>query len=66
MNTYTITIREILERYITVNADSYYEAEDKVREMYDSQEIILNADNLIDTEIESNVSANIANNMFNK
>lgn len=66
MNTYSITIREILERNVTINADDYYEAEDKVREMYNNQEIILNADDLTDTVIESNVEANIVYNMFNK
>jgi len=44
-------ITEILQRNIAVESDSEQEAFDKVNSMYRCGEIVLNADDFIDSEI---------------
>ena len=52
MKTYNIEITETLQRTITINADNEGEALDKVQEMYDNEEIVLDWSDYQDTEIE--------------
>ena len=52
MKTYNIEITETLQRTITINADNEGEALDKVQEMYDNEEIVLDWGDYQDTEIE--------------
>lgn len=40
---YKVNVEELLSRIVEVEADSDEEAEDKVREMYKNEEIILDA-----------------------
>lgn len=49
---YTFEITEVLSRKITVEADSQTEAQEKIEDMYGSGEIVLNADDYIDNNIE--------------
>lgn len=49
MKKYTIEITETLQKQVSVEANSYEEAERKVKEQYRNNEIILDSDNYIDT-----------------
>lgn len=40
---YKVNVEELLSRIVEVEADSDEEAEDKVREMYKNEEIVLDA-----------------------
>lgn len=51
MNTYKIEIQELLSRVIEIEASSAEEAIDKAREMYRAEEIVLDGDDYVDTEI---------------
>lgn len=48
-----VTIRETLVRVVEVEADDICEAEDLVRSQYDAGDIVLEADDFSDVEIEA-------------
>lgn len=50
MKKYLVEITETLQKQITVSANSREEAEQKVKERYDNEEIILNESDYVDTE----------------
>ena len=52
MNTYKIEIQELLSKVIEIEASSAEEAIDKAREMYRAEEIVLDADDWVGTEIK--------------
>ena len=52
MNTYKIEIQELLSKVIEIEASSAEEAIDKAREMYRAEEIVLDADDWVGTEID--------------
>ena len=52
MKTYKVVVTETLQRTITINADNEGEALDKVQEMYDNEEIVLDSSDYQDTKIE--------------
>ena len=52
MKEYNVMITETLSRIITVEASSEREAEEKVKEMYNDEEIVLDWNDLDDTDIE--------------
>lgn len=49
MKKYTIEITETLQKQVSVEANSYEEAERKVKEKYQNNNIVLNKNNYIDT-----------------
>ena len=51
MNTYTIKITNILQREVTINADNVFDAIKKVRQQYNDCEIVLDWEDLVDTDI---------------
>lgn len=53
MNKYRVTIKETLKTDITVEAEDYYAAIDKARDMYRNEEIVLTADDYFDTDFEA-------------
>ena len=52
MSTYKIEIQELLSRIIEIEAPSAEEAIDKVRAMYKAEEIMLDWDDFVATEID--------------
>ena len=52
MSPYKIEIQELLSRIIEIEAPSAEEAIDKAWEMYRTEEIVLDADDWVGTEIE--------------
>ena len=52
MTTYKIEIQELLSRIIEIEAPSAEEAIDKVRAMYKAEEIVLDWDDYVASEIE--------------
>ena len=50
---YTVIVQETLCRAIEVEAESENAAEQKVRDMYDREEIVLTADDYYDTVFET-------------
>ena len=50
MKKYLVEITETLQKQITVSANSREEAEQKVKERYDNEKIILNESDYVDTE----------------
>ena len=52
MTTYKIEIQEHLSRVIEIEALSAAEAIDKAREMYRAEEIVLDGDDWVGTEID--------------
>ena len=56
MKQYTVKITEILEKEVLVSADSILEAEEIVREQWNSGIYILDADNFVDVEVEATES----------
>lgn len=52
MTTYKIEVKETLSRVVEIEAPSAQEAIDKAREMYKAEEIVLDADDYVTTEIE--------------
>ena len=52
MKNYKIEIQELLSRIIEIEAPSAEEAIDKAREMYRAEEIVLDADDWVGTEID--------------
>ena len=51
MNAYTIKITNILQREVTINADNVFDAIKKVRQQYNDCEIVLDWEDLVDTDI---------------
>ena len=47
---FTVEITETLQRQVEVEAEDAFEAEEIVREMYRNEEIVLDAEDYIDTE----------------
>ena len=58
---YTIDIIETLKKSVEIEADNCYEALDKVENMYNSQEIVLTADNFDNVHFEENFGSFMAN-----
>ena len=52
MTTHKIEIKETLSRIIEIEAASAEKAIDKAREMYRAEEIVLDADDWVGTEID--------------
>ena len=52
MKKYKVEITEILQRTIEIEANSEIEAETKVKQMYDEQEIILDYQDYIDVDFK--------------
>ena len=52
MKRYKIEIQELLSRIIEVEAPSGEEAIDKAREMYRAEQIVLDGDDWVETEID--------------
>ncbi len=52
METFKIEIQEFLSKIIEIEAKNIDEAVSKVREMYRSQEIVLDSEDYVTTEIE--------------
>lgn len=50
MRTYEFKIREVLERTIRVDAESYNTAETAAELLYDNETIVLDADDLVDDQ----------------
>ena len=50
---YTVEITETLQKSIEVEASSPEEAESLIRQQYDREEIVLDADSYISTEIQT-------------
>uniref|UniRef100_UPI00402AA3B8 DpnD/PcfM family protein n=1 Tax=Thomasclavelia ramosa TaxID=1547 RepID=UPI00402AA3B8 len=50
MKKYLVEITETLQKQITINANSREEAEQKVRDKYKNEEIVLDESDYIDTE----------------
>lgn len=48
---YKVNIEELLSRIVEVEADNEEDAENKVRSMYNNEEIVLNADDLSGVEL---------------
>lgn len=49
MKKYEIEVAEVLAKVITISANSYIEAEQKLREMYANEEVVLDSGDWIDT-----------------
>ena len=52
MKTYLVKITETLQKQITITANSREEAEQKVRNKYKNEEIVLDESDYVDTEFE--------------
>lgn len=52
MNDYKVSVREYLERTVTIEANSEDEAIQKVKEMYRDEEIVLSSEDFISKEID--------------
>lgn len=52
METFRIEIQEFLSRTIEVEAETKDEAVSKVRQLYRNEEIVLDSDDYVSTEIE--------------
>lgn len=52
MKTYELEIHEILARIVKVKAESEEQAIEKVQEMYDNEEIVLDWSNCVSSEID--------------
>lgn len=50
---YIVTVTETLSRTFAVEADTEEEATDKVRTAYDNEEIVLVADDYVDTDFDT-------------
>lgn len=49
---YNVNIREVLEKVVEVKANNYFDAINKVSEMYSNGEIVLTADDFVDENID--------------
>ena len=52
MNKYTVSIKEVLERLLIVDATNEAEAISKVKEMYKNEEVVLDYSDFVDTSID--------------
>ena len=52
MNKYIVEVTEVLQKKISIDADSIEEAISKTKELYQSQKIILDDTNYIETNFE--------------
>lgn len=52
MNKYVVSIYETLVKNIEVEAEDYSDAIQKVKERYNNEEIVLSADDYLDTEFD--------------
>ena len=52
METFKFEIREILSRVVEVEADTVDDAYDVVKAMYKNEDIVLDAEDVVTTEIE--------------
>ena len=52
MKEYVVEITEVLQRQVTIIAENYTEAIDKVEEMYRNEEIVLDAEDLKESSVE--------------
>ena len=66
MDTYTIEITETLQKQIYVKSESYYDAIDQVREMYNKGKVQLTSENIVSTNFEEPVGCGIARQMLNR
>lgn len=58
--TYKVTVTETLQRTITVNAEDELDAVQKVQDMYNNEEIVLDSEDHINTDIDvKNIDKNI-------
>lgn len=58
--TYKVTVTETLQRTITVNAEDELDAVQKVQNMYNNEEIVLDSEDHINTDIDvKNIDKNI-------
>ena len=48
---FMVTVEEILEKAIDIEAENQFEAISKVQEMYANEEIVLSADDFVSTEV---------------
>lgn len=55
METYKIEIQEFLSRIIEIEAENLDEAISKAKEMYQKEEIVLDSDDYVTTEIDEYV-----------
>ncbi len=61
--TYKVTVTETLQRTITVNAEDELDAVQKVQDMYNNEEIVLDSEDHINTDIDvKNIDKNINTN----
>lgn len=49
---YKVIITKVYEKIIEIEAENACDAEDKVREMYKNNEILLTSDDFVEVEIE--------------
>lgn len=64
--TYKVTVTETLQRTITVNAEDELDAVQKVQDMYNNEEIVLDSEDHINTDIDvKNIDKNINANKDN-
>ena len=49
---YTVIVREVLEREVFIEAEDFEEAFDKVEEQYDDEDIVLDAEDHISTDLK--------------
>lgn len=52
MDKYVVNIYETLAKHIEIEAENYSDAILKVREKYNNEEIVLSADDYLDTEFD--------------
>lgn len=52
MKKYDFNIIETLARVVTIEAETLEEAEEKIRDMYNNEEIVLDSSDFQDTNIE--------------
>lgn len=51
---YTVEVKETLVRLVTVKASCYKQAEAKVIEMYNKEQLVLDFDDFVDVEYKQN------------
>ena len=56
MKEFEVIITETLQRKVKVKASDFKDAQNKVRELYLREEIVLSADDFVDYTIEANLS----------
>ena len=58
MKTFEIEIKETLSKTIEIEANSIEEAIEKATLLYNNEEIVLNSDDYLDTEIDHIITSN--------